>query len=63
MLLGTYPITDPVWIVRLKEAMKAAFLKRPAQEWEKLFMANKITVCMSCVSAWFAGFCLSMFFS
>ena len=43
MILGTYPITDPVWIVRLKEAMKRAFLKRPALEWEKIFMAMKIT--------------------
>lgn len=45
MLLGTYPITDPVWIVRLKEAMKAAFLTKTALQWERIFMANKITAC------------------
>jgi crotonobetainyl-CoA:carnitine CoA-transferase CaiB-like acyl-CoA transferase len=41
-ILGTYPITDPVWIVRLKTAMKAAFLQRPAEEWERIFISLKI---------------------
>ena len=41
-ILGTYPITDPAWIVRLRDAMKAAFTTRPALEWEKVFMALKI---------------------
>ena len=31
-VLGTYPLTDPVWIHRIKSAMKEAFLKKPAAE-------------------------------
>jgi crotonobetainyl-CoA:carnitine CoA-transferase CaiB-like acyl-CoA transferase len=43
MVLGTYPLTDPVWIVRFKEAMKKAFLKKTAKEWEVIFMGYKVT--------------------
>ena len=42
MVLGTYPLTDPVWIVRFKEAMQAAFLLKTAKEWELIFMAYKV---------------------
>ena len=44
-VLGTYPLTDPIWIVRFKNAMKKAFLKRSAIEWEKIFAGSKITGC------------------
>jgi len=43
MVLGTYPLTDPVWIVRFKEAMQAAFLLKTAKEWEFIFMGYKVT--------------------
>ena len=42
MVLGTYPLTDPVWIERLKHAMETAFLKRTALEWEHIFASYKV---------------------
>lgn len=45
MFLGTYPITSPTWITRLKTLMADAFLKRPAADWERLFGAVKVPGC------------------
>lgn len=42
MMLGTYPITDPAWVVLLKERMIRAFETRPATEWERMFGAIKV---------------------
>ncbi len=45
MVFGTYPLTDPIWIVRLKTAMASAFRKRTASAWERIFGSMKITGC------------------
>ncbi len=40
--LGTYPLSDPKWISRLKIKMKERFRTRDAAEWTVLFGASKI---------------------
>ena len=50
MVFGTYPLTDPNWIVRLKQAMSGAFRKRTASAWERIFGAMKIPGCKTLTS-------------
>eukprot|EP00943_MAST-04B_sp_MAST-4B-sp1_P001904 g1904.t1 len=50
MVFGTYPLTDPIWIVRLKNAMAGAFRKRTASAWERIFGSMKITGCKTLTS-------------
>ena len=42
MMLGTYPLTDPSWVLLLKERMILAFKTRPAAEWERMFGSMKV---------------------
>ena len=41
-VLGTFPLTDPKWIQRIKDLCSRAFLTRDAEEWEALFRDLKI---------------------
>ena len=50
-LLGTYPLTDPTWIKRLKSLMRQAFKKHTAQEWQTMFGENGVPGAATLTSA------------
>ena len=52
-VLGTYPISDPAWVDKLKQSMKQAFLQKTAAEWQRILGIEKVATHALGFDGWF----------